>query len=420
MRAEVELLPDGLRFLHVPMPTARSVSVGLFVGVGSRYEAGEEAGVSHLLEHMMFKGTARRPQRGAISAAIDGIGGVQNAGTDKETTTFWVKVASEHAPLAVDLLADMVRHSLLRARDIRTEKSVILEELGMAADDPQDRVYVLGDELLWPGQPLGREIAGTPESVAGLTARHGRAHLARYYGSNNAVVSIAGGIAREEARDLVCRWFDGWEPVAAPRPVAGSVSADGARFEVDVRETEQTNLCLLFPGVAQRHPDRWALEVLLTILGGTGSSRLFQSLRDRDGLVYETHAYSAHYSDTGALGVYIGTDPAKLARAVGAAGRELRKIVRHGVTAGEIDLARRYYRGRLWLGLEDTAAVASWFGGQAILHHEVMSPDEAVAAVDAVTADDVQRVATRYLQPDEVRVSAVGAGVDETVLEWLG
>jgi predicted Zn-dependent peptidase len=398
------------------MPGTGSVSVAVFIGVGSRHEDERAAGISHLLEHMLFKGTERRPKPGAISATIDGVGGMQNASTDKENTVYWVKVAAEHAELAVELLADMLRCSLLRPRDLKTEKSVILEELSMAADDPQDWVHVLTDEVLWQQQPLGREIAGTETSVLALTRSALRRHLATYYGPNNAVISVAGGIGYTEAEALIRRHFSDWAEVPAPAPSAASIVPGGETFRGMERPTEQVNLCLAFPAVARRHPDRWAIDVMLTILGGGASSRLFQSLRERTGLAYETHAYSVHYVDTGAIVLYIGTDPSKIDRAVDGMARELDRLRKRGVTADELERAKNYYAGRLWLGMEDSSSVASWFGGQEILHHEVVTPADAIEKVRAVTLDDVRRVARAYMVADSARLAMVGPGVDPALL----
>lgn len=402
------------------MPGTHSVSIALFLGVGSRYEEEEVAGVSHLTEHMLFKGTVTRPKPGAISATIDGIGGLQNASTDKETTVYWVKLAGEHAGLGIEVLADMVRNSLVRPNDVRTEKSVIVEELGALADEPQDWVHVLSDEAIWSGQPLGREIAGTQESVTRLQRRHVRRHLETYYGPNNAVLSVAGGITHTDTERLARECFDGWAPVRAPAPVAASIPLNTERFRGQQRITEQVNLCLTFPGIARRDPDRWALDVLMTVLGGGGSSRLFQALREKQGLAYETHAYSAHYTDTGSIVLYIGTDPTKVHRALDGMVREVRRLVRRGITADELERAKRYYAGRLWLGMEDSSNVASWFGGQEILHHEVVTPSEAIGAVQAVSCADVQRVARAYLRLDVARLAAVGPGSERSLLSLLG
>lgn len=394
------------------MPGVYSASLVVFVGLGSRYESERTAGVSHMLEHMMFKGTERRPRAADISDALDSVGGLLNASTDKEVTVYWAKVARDHFPLAVDLLADMLRHSRLSPSDLAREKGVVLEELGMLADDPQDWVHVLADEVLWPCQPIGREVAGTRMSVSGLRLRDLRQYLDAYYGPGNVVISVAGGIDVDATLALIDSYFGDWHPVSPPTPQPARIPDTGPRARVEYKPTEQVNLCLLYPGVARDHPDRWALEVLGTILGGGTSSRLFLQLREKQALAYDIHAYASHYADTGAMVVYAGSDAAKSSRVLEGVFREIERLQRRRVTAEELRKSQQYFRGRLWLGLEDTQAVASWYGGQELLRQRVIGPDEAALAVDQVTADDLRRVARTYLAPELARLAAVGPVLD--------
>lgn len=409
------VLSNGLTLVQVPMPGVHSVSVTVFVGLGSRYETARTAGVAHMLEHMMFKGTERRPRAADISDTLDSVGGVLNASTDKEVTVYWAKVAAEHFPLAIDLLSDMLRHSRVSPTDLTREKRVVLEELGMLADDPQDWVHVLADEVLWPHQPLGGEVAGTRESVAGLRSRDLHRYLESYYGAGNVVISVAGGIGQEQTAELVERYFGDWRPAAPVPPPPAWVPDAGPRSRVEYKPTEQVNLCLLYPAVARDHPDRWPLEVLGTMLGGGTSSRLFLQLRERRALAYDIHAYTTHFSDTGAVVVYAGTDAGKSAQVLEGVFREIERFQRRRVSAEELRKAQQYFRGRLWLGLEDTQAVASWFGGQEMLQHAVMGPEDAARAVDGVTPDDLLRVARTYLVPDAARLAAVGPVQDSSL-----
>lgn len=409
-------LENGLRIVHIPMPVMRSVTLAIFVGVGSRHESAQQAGIAHLIEHMLFKGTARRPRAADISETLDSVGGILNASTDKEVTLYWAKVAREHLPLAVDLLADMLRCSRLTPTDLTKEKSVVLEELNMLTDDPQEWVHVLADEALWPRQGAGREVAGTRASVQALRRRDLVAHLNRYYGANNAVISLAGGVDLEEALRVIREYFGDWTQ-AAPEAPAPAYIPDGApRLRMDHKPTEQVNLCLAFPGFSRYHPDRWALDVLCTILGGGTSSRLFLRLRERLGLAYDIHAYSTHLSDTGSIVVYAGVDRQKTEPALGAIFQEVDRLQRRRVSDDELRKAKQYLRGRLWLGLEDTYAVAHWFGAQEILEHDVVTPAEAADATDAVSAADLLRVARTYLQPELSRLAAVGP-VSDLALE---
>ena len=395
--------------MHVPMPAMRSATVMVYIGLGSRFEPPRDAGVSHLLEHMLFKGTLRRRTAADISATLDGVGGILNGSTDKEATVYWAKVAHEYLPLAVDLLADMLRNSRLAPADVTKEKRVVLEELSMIADDPQDWVHTLTDEVLWPDQPLGREVAGTPESVRRLRRREVCRYFEGYYGANNAVISVAGGTDFDTVQDLVGQQFGDWaaaipgEPVGAFEPIHGS-----PRFRVEHKETEQVNICLAYPGIPRNHPDQWAMDLLCTILGGGTSSRLFIQLRERMALVYDVHAYPTYFHDTGSVVVYSGMERSRTDSALDGILREIDRLQRRRVPDSELQRAKQYYRGRLSLGLEDSHAVASWFGSQEMLQHEVVTPEAAADAVCHVTSDDLLRVARTYLTLNRVRFAAVG------------
>lgn len=412
MQHHSSTLSNGLTLIQTPMAAVHSVSIAIFVGLGSRYETAGTAGVSHMLEHMMFKGTKRRPRAADISDALDSVGGVLNASTDKEVTVYWAKVAAEHLPLAIDLLSDMLLHSRVSPSDLAREKGVVLEELGMLADDPQDWVHVLADEVLWPHQPLGWEVAGTRDSVAGLRTRELRAYLDTYYGVGNVVISVAGGIELDETAARFEEYFGGWRSATAPSPPPAWVPDAGPRSRIEYKPTEQVNLCLVYPSVARDHPDRWPLEVLGIILGGGTSSRLFLQLREKQALAYDIHAYTTHFSDTGAMIVYAGTEGGKAPRVLEGVFREIDRFQRRRVPAAELRKAQQYFRGRLWLGLEDTQSVASWFGGQEMLQRDVMGPEGAARAVDSVTPDDLLRVARTYLTPEQARLAAVGPVLD--------
>jgi len=405
-------LANGLHVRHVLMPAVRSVSLSVFIGVGSRYESADQAGISHFLEHMVFKGTARRPSGRRISETMDDVGGLLNASTDKELTTYWAKVSSEYAGLALDVLADMLRFSRLTPTDVRKERDVVLEELHMLVDDPQEWVHVAVDELLYGDQPVGREIAGNAATVGGFTRRHVRQHLETYYGSNNCTVSIAGGIDADDAVALVEGVFGDWPAVSAPPPSAVRSWIPGGRLAVREYATEQVNLCLAFPGLERENPDRAALELLCLILGGGTSSRLFHALRDRLALAYDVHAYTTHLSDSGSFAVYAGTDPTKVERVIACVTRELERLQERRVTEAELTRAKQCYAGRLWLALEDPQVIAGWFGAQQMLQHRTVSPAEVVALTNAVTGDDVRRVARTLLDPTKAVCSLMGPVID--------
>jgi predicted Zn-dependent peptidase len=357
---------------------------------------------------MLFKGTERRRRAAEISSTLESVGGILNASTDKEATVYWAKVASEYLDLAVDLLADMLRYSRLGPTDLAKERRVILEELNMLYDDPQDWVHVLADELLWPGHPVGREVAGTRETVACIPRKTLRRYLDSHYGPNNAVVSVAGGVDRDEAVRLIDAKFGDWNPVSAPPAAVAPETTAGQRIRIEQKDIEQANICITYPGTPRAHPDRWALDVLCTALGGSSSSRLFVHLRERLGLAYDVHAYANSLSDTGSITVYAGTEHGKAERVVDGILGQVDRLRKRSISADELHKVKQYLRGRLWLGLEDTSAVASWYGGHELLHREVITPEQAANAVDAVTASDVRRVARTYLAPRDARLAAVG------------
>lgn len=401
-------LSNGLPLLVVPMPWLRSVSIALFVNVGSRYETARTAGISHLTEHMLFKGTRARPRARDITVELESVGGILNASTDKEVTLFWAKASAEHLPRSMEVISDMLRNSVIRPSDVSRERQVIAEELRMIADDPQDWVYVLADEALWPGHPYGREIAGSQETVATFRRRHVLEHLARYYGPNNAVLALAGGVDILRAEELAEEHFSSWQRSTPSPPEPAPPFAAAGSWLLQDKPFEQLNVCLAFPGVARGHFDRAPLEVLTTILGGGASSRLFEQLRERRGLAYDVGAATAHYRDTGSVIVSFGTEPRKGAPALECCVDEIERLERRRVSDRELQQAKQFFRGRLWLALEDTNSVAGWFGAQEMLQDRVITPEEAIALVDRVTADDVRRVARSYLQPESMRVAAVG------------
>jgi predicted Zn-dependent peptidase len=302
----------------------------------------------------------------------------------------------------------MLQHSVVRPGDVARERAVIGEELRMIADDPQDWSHVLAEEMLWPGHPLGREIAGSHETVERLRRRDVTAHVRHWYGANNAVICVAGGLEPSAVERLVCEAFASWDEVEVSTPPAPAGGSTAAGWRLENKPFEQLNACVAYPGVPREHPDRAPLEVLTIILGGGASARLFEELRERRGLVYDIGAAAGHYRDTGSVVVSFGTDPPKAGVALQAVLGEIERLQRRRVLDVEMDKARQFFRGRLWLALEDTNAVAGWFGSQEILQDRVISPEEAIAAIDAVTRDDVRRVAREYLRADRAHVVGVG------------
>ncbi|MFC1925579.1 M16 family metallopeptidase [Chloroflexota bacterium] len=400
-------LSNGLRIVTSTMPHTHSVCVGIFVGIGSRYERDEEAGISHFIEHLCFKGTERRASSREISEAIEGVGGILNGGTDKELTLYWCKVARPHLPLAVDLLADMLSHSIFAPADIDKERQVIIEEIKMTLDSPQQRASMILDELMWPGQPMGRDVAGTRETVANLTRQDILDYLAQRYLANSAVISIVGDITHEEAVDKLGNSFSTWyrgTPQAYPSAEMGQQQP---RLRVEQRDTEQAHLCLAVPGLSINHPDRFILDLLSVILGEGMSSRLFLEIREKQGLAYAINSYADHFLDTGAFGIYAGVEIERLPAAIEAILSELNRL-KEGIPPMELSKAKELCKGRLLLRMEDTRSVAGWIGGQELLLGEILSVDQVVSIIDSIQADALSRVAQFLLIGEKLNLSVVG------------
>ena len=401
-------LDNGLRVLTNSMPHTRSVSICVYVGSGSRYEDDAHAGISHFLEHMLFKGTHRRPTSAKISGAIEGVGGMMNGSTDRELTAYWCKVAQPHFHETLDVLMDMVRNPLLDPEEVKKERSVVQEELSMSNDYPSYRLEMLTDEMLWPDQPMGRDVGGSRESVEGITHKMQVGWFKRQYGSSNVVVSVAGNVSHDEVLDAMTSLTEGWTEGS---PLAWQPAKEHERtvpkVSLEYKNTEQAHVSLALQGIATRNPDRYALDMMNTILGEGMTSRLFLEIREKRGLAYDIHSSASHFRDTGSIVVYFGVDPKKARHTAATVLGELDRM-KVSVTEDELSRARELAKGRLLLRMEDTRAVASWAGAQELLYDKVLTVDEVVEQVEAVTTDDVVRVANRYLTPEKVGLAVVG------------
>ncbi len=401
-------LDNGLRIITSPMPNTRSVCICIFMGTGSRYEADDQAGLSHFVEHLCFKGTERRPTAKDIAEAIDGVGGILNGGTDKELTAYWVKVARPHFGLALDLLVDMLRNSRFDATDIENERKVIIEELNMCLDSPQSRVDMLIDETVWPDQPLGRDVAGSKETVAAIDRSMIVGYVAGNYLPNNTVVAVAGDIDHDEVVESVSGILNDWPRGAAAAWASSMNDQTSSRFVAETRRTEQAHLSLAVRGIPHDHPDRFALDLLNLVLGEGMSSRLFLEIRERLGLAYEIHSHISHFHDSGSVNVCAGVDPRSVEQTIEAILRELVKLRDERISDAEISKARELGKGRLLLRMEDTRSVAGWIGGQELLTGNIRTVDEVVAILDTVTAEDLQRVARELFRTDKLSLALVG------------
>jgi len=400
-------LPNGLRVLTSSMPHTRSVSIGIFVGAGSRYEDDPIAGASHFLEHMLFKGTEKRPEPAMISGTIENVGGVINASTDREVTIYWAKVASAHFGLAIDLLADIVLHSTMPAHEVERERGVIIEELSSTYDQPDSLADMLIDETIWPDQPMGRDVGGSRASVSAISRQQLLDYYTTQYRPNNAVVAVAGNVTHAEVIDTVGRLMGDWQP-GEVHPWKGVEAApSGIRVTLGQKKTDQAHVCIGMGGTAALAPDRYHLDMLNTVLGEGMTSRLFLEVRERRGLAYEVHSTTFHYRDCGAVIVYCGVDTAKVDSAVEAIKGEIARI-HNDISPDEVRKAIDFTTGRLMLRLEDTRAVMSWLGAQEILHNRVRTPDEIAELLQSVTPAEVLEAAHRYLVPSEYKMAVVG------------
>ena len=401
------VLDNGLRVITSTMPHGHSVSIAALVGTGSCYETKEQAGVSHFAEHLFFKGTQRRPTSREITEAIEGVGGIVNGGTDKEVTVYWCKVATPHFSVALDVLADLLVNSRFDSKDIEKERQVIIEEIKMNLDIPQQRVNALIDELLWPEQPLGREVIGYKETVSSLTREQLLGYLGRRYVANNVVLSVAGNIQHEEAMAQIEPLFKRW---AAGKPAVGYATSDEqteSRFRIEPKDIEQAHICVAVHGFSRSHPQRFVVDLLNTVLGGGMSSRLFLEIRERRGLAYDIHSYTEHFLNSGSFGVYAGVDPNKAETAVVAILEELSKV-RDGIPTGELTRAKELSKGRLFLRFEDSQNVALWYGSQELLLQQILDIDDVVSIVDAVTADQLREVAQNLLTDGGLSLAVTG------------
>jgi predicted Zn-dependent peptidase len=401
------VLDNGLRVITSAMPHSRSVCLAILIGAGSCYENEEEAGISHFAEHLFFKGTQRRPTSKEITQDIEGVGGIINGATDKELTVFWCKVAKPHFPIALDVLSDLLLNSLFDSKEIEKERRIISEEINMNMDLPQQRVSMLIDELLWPEQPLGREVLGYKETVSSITREQILNYLARRYMPNNIVLSIAGNIQHEEAVAQIEPLFSKW---AVGELMTGYTTDDKqteARLRIEPKDIEQAHLCLAVHGFSRSHPQRFTLDLLNTVLGGGMSSRLFTEIREHRGLAYDIHSYAEHFLNSGAFAIYAGVDPQKIETAVAAILEEMSQI-KQGITANELIRAKELSKGRLYLRFEDSQNVALWYGSQEILMRRILDIDDVISIVDAITIDALKEVAGEIITDSGLNLAVTG------------
>ncbi len=402
-------LDNGLRIIGERIEHFRSVSVGLWIGAGSQYESRRINGVSHFIEHMLFKGTQKRTAR-QIAEVMDAVGGQLNAFTAKECTCFYAKVVDEHLPLALDVLCDLVRNSIFSEAELKKEKGVVLEEIAMSEDTPDDLAHELLMQARYGDQPLAWPILGDMDTVRAFTREDLTGYWKDMYRPEDAVLAVAGNYDWQALTDMARALLGGWERGGERRnPPPTRASAPGiVRREKPI---EQLHICMAYPGVVQGSDDIYPLSILSSVFGGAMSSRLFQKIRDERGLAYTVYSYPSSYLDTGLLVVYAGTSQEHADEVLELIRAEAAELVKNGMTREEFSQAREQLKGSYILGLESTSSRMSAMGRRLLLLNDIQTETDVLNKVNAITYDQVMEL-TRRLLSGECAMSLVGKGAD--------
>lgn len=401
--------PNGLRLVTVPLKNTKAVTVLILVGAGSKYENKRNNGISHFLEHMFFKGTKKRPTTLAISEALDRVGGEYNAFTSKEYTGYWAKVDNKHLDLAIDWVSDIFLNSKLAPEEVEKERRVIIEEINLYLDTPMKYVDDLWEKLLYGDQPAGWSIAGEKKSVKKITRQNLLNYLRNYYSSKNTVIVVAGGIPEDKSiREKIKRYF---EKINQKRPKIKKRTIEKQtkpQFLIQYKKTDQTHLCLGVRTFGLFDSRKYALILLSVILGGNMSSRLWISFRDKEGLGYYIHTSSEFYTDSGYLVTKAGVDNRRVEKAIELILREYKRIATDGIKELELRKAKDYVKGSAVLHLESSSAVAHFCGEQELLTNKILTPEEKFAKIEAVTVDDIFKVANDVFRPERLNLALIG------------
>ena len=403
---ETTTLPNGVRIISETMPHVRSVSVGLWVGIGSRRETSEQNGLSHFIEHMVFKGTTKRSAED-IARSVDSIGGNLDAFTSKEMVCFNTKVLDQHLPLAFDVLADLVLNPLFREDDMAKEKGVILEELKMDEDNPDYLVHEIFSSNFWKDHPLGKPILGTRETVKRFDRQMMEGYYRSSYSPANLVITAAGNLTHRGLKELAGDHFASmkpYDPLPGERP-----PVTHARIALrNKKELEQVHVCLGVPSYPLPHEDRFACYVLNTLLGGGMSSRLFQNIRERQGLAYAVFSELNPYRDTGCLSIYAGTSIESVGKVIESILKEFKQLKQERITDEELRRAKDHLKGSLMLSLESTSSRMSNLARQEMYFHRFFTLDELAESIELVTADDVQRISQTFFNQKHIALTVLG------------
>ncbi len=416
---QISELEHGLRVVTTPMPTSQSVSVNVFVGAGSRGEVPRTMGIAHFLEHMVFKGTPKRPTAITIAEAIEGAGGVLNAYTAKEMTCYWNQVPFDQLETAVDVLADMLDNSLLDSEEIDRERTVVQQEIRRTRDQPGAWAGELLGQAMYGDHPMGWSTAGTEDTVAALQQQDFKDWIAAWYSASNIVVSVAGNTTHDEVLGLAQRYFRNGAAHAVPDAAAVNGALPATRVIADSRPITQANIAIGLPALSRHDPERYALMVLNSLLGRGMSCRLFKEVRERRGLAYSVGSSVSRHSDTGMLGISAGVSPENIGEAVRVILEELEKLTQETVGEDELTKSRDYTIGSFRLSLESTMALGQRAGDSLLTLGEIEPIEDVVGKLRAVSADDLLRVAQRLLVRDNAALAVVAPDVDEGALAAL-
>ena len=394
-----------MKVISETIPHVRSVALGFWVRVGSRDEMEADNGMSHFIEHLLFKGTETRSAR-EISEIFDALGGELNAFTTKEYTCFFTRLLDEHVPVGIEVLSDMIQHPRFDERDVESERNVVLEEINLHEDSPDERIHDVFASALFEGHPLGKAILGTEQTVSGFSPDDVRRFFSEQYRPENIAVVAAGNISHRDLVGLVEKFA---EPGEKGRPIRKEFHPQvEKKVDVYTKSTEQAHIVFGAEAYSAADERRFALNVLDTILGGGMSSRLFQEIREKRGLVYSVYSYHSSYAETGFLAVYAGTAPSNAEKVIGLIQGEIENIVKDGVTKGELERAKEHIKGQLVLGLESTSRRMTRLGRIEMTHGEYLSIDEVISRIDAVTLEAVSEVARDIFKPEKIVLTAIG------------
>lgn len=414
MNYKRKVLPNGLRVLTIPMPSFESVTVLVMVKAGSRYETKYNNGISHFLEHMAFKGTKKRPSALEISSLVDGIGGESNAFTGKESTGYYIKSAASNAQLSMDVLSDMLQNSLFDSAEIDKERGVIGEEINLYEDTPVRKIGDIYERLLYGDTPMGWDIVGEKEVVQKVTRENFMSYLASLYSSDNMTVVVAGGITSQKAEDLAEKYFGKMGKFDTLRYKEVVINQKEPAVMIKPKKTEQVHIALGVHTVPVDHKDKYPLSILSAILGGGMSSRLFHEVREKRGLAYYVRTSSDHYMDCGSLVSVAGVDAKRVDEAIKVIVAEYDKLAKgkEHIAKSELTKAKEYLKGHLVLELEDSRSVAVYYAGQELLEKEIENPDVVLKKIDAITSEQVENVAQKYLRRKGLNLAVIGNFTD--------